>query len=161
MTDYCSDTCGSNYKLQMRSCTPSSPNLPEGLSCASIPENFTLQASTEKCDLAPCKGKRNSKRKILCATFIQGDFGEWGDWSQCSANCTLGENDGEKRRERNLKADPSHEPDVQVQPCDGHCRPGIKLNWNHCIELSLILPPKIAPNSSLTFGKCQEVHATK
>ena len=56
---------------------------------------------------------------------IQGDWREWGTWGACSANCTLGKHNGEETRQRNLKDDPSHEPDIQRRPCDGHCPPGI------------------------------------
>ena len=86
-TTYCSDTCGSNsYKLKTRSCTPSSPNLPEGSSCASIPEHFTLTASSvEKCDLDACKGKILSERKCYIPAKATGGNGLCGASAQPTA----------------------------------------------------------------------------
>ena len=70
------------------------------------------------------KVKRIPEENFICD--IQGlDWGEWGTWSACSANCTLGKHNGEETRQRNLRDDPSHEPDIQRRPCDGHCPPGI------------------------------------
>ena len=64
-------------------------------------------------------------RNLICVN--QGDWGRWSEWSQCSANCALGEHEGEKTRERHLKEDPFQNPDFQVQPCDGQCPPGERM----------------------------------
>ena len=68
------------------------------------------------------KVKSITYRNLICVN--QGDWGRWSEWSQCSANCALGQHEGNKTRERHLKDNPLHEPDVQLQPCDGHCPPG-------------------------------------
>ena len=52
-------------------------------------------------------------------------MGDWSDWSDCSANCSLGEVHGEKTRARSLRESPHlQEPEVQVQPCKEDCPPG-------------------------------------
>ena len=51
-------------------------------------------------------------------------MGEWSEWSECSANCSLGQPRGNKTRERSLRNGPPQDPDVQIQPCSEQCPPG-------------------------------------
>ena len=55
---------------------------------------------------------------------IKGDWGKWSDWSECSADCSLGKSHGEKMRQRSLRNAPFRDPDVQIQPCSKRCPPG-------------------------------------
>ena len=66
---------------------------------------------------------KKSGGEITCWD-IAGVWDKWTEWSKCSSNCALGQYEGEKTRQRNLKNDPLHEPDVQILPCDGSCPPG-------------------------------------
>ena len=74
---------------------------------------------------------------------IEGDMVYWSDWSDCSANCSLGEVHGEKTRARSLRESPHlQEPEVQIQPCKEDCPPGdIEFSVSYCI----IHIPQIAP----------------
>ena len=119
---FCNDTCGSyrNY-WEMRSCGPAHPNLPEGQSCENLDESLTLRNSTTACvPFVPCKGD-SLQMYQLC---IKGDWGKWSDWSECSADCSLGKSHGEKMRQRSLRNAPFRDPDVQIQPCSKRCPPG-------------------------------------
>ena len=140
-TKYCNDTCGYHrHRLEQRSCTPISPNLPEESRCT---QSDTLRTSAMKCEDKSCKGKTASG-KITCWD-IAGVWEKWTEWSKCSSNCALGQYEGEITRQRNLKNDPFHEPDVQVLPCDGSCPPGRKI-----LDLSFdsLLSPKIAQSTN-------------
>ena len=57
-TLYCNDTCGSNsFYLEWRSCTPASPNLPEGYSCNSLGWSQTHRPGNKACpDMPLCPG---------------------------------------------------------------------------------------------------------
>ena len=70
-TSYCTSRCGEQrYKLQIRSCTPVSPNLPPGLSCNNLHEAATLMPSKVAClPTVDCsRGKIVTNRTVWLST---------------------------------------------------------------------------------------------
>jgi len=69
-TPYCNASCGTNrFKLELRTCTPISPNLPANISCQN---ETTLKAGNSTCININCTG----------------DVEQWSSWSDCEANCS-------------------------------------------------------------------------
>ena len=73
-TDFCNDTCGSNsYYLEWRSCTPASPNLPEGYSCNSLGWSLTHKPGDKACpDMEECPGNFIRKTAWLILSYFRG-----------------------------------------------------------------------------------------
>ena len=118
-TSYCNDTCGDHsYYLMWRSCTPVSPNLPEGYSCNSLDWSETHKPGEEACrPFIRCPG-RSTQHPFICP--LSGTVGPWSDWSDCKINCSQYQQQGEMTRNRTLHDSPP-ETQTQTLPCYGHC----------------------------------------
>ena len=85
-------------------------------------------------------------------------MGDWSEWSDCSANCSLGETNGEKTRQRSLRKGPLQDPEIQVQPCSKQCPAGgtklIKSKGKTFV-------PQTVQNLRSTFAKYPEVRCTR
>jgi len=113
----CSATCGGGLKQRQRTCTNPKPGY-GGKDCAAIGSD----TDSAVCNLNPCP--------------VDGDWGGWGQWTQCSVSC----GNGTVSRTRACDSPPpQHGGDPcfneasfeQVMPCfAGHCPvDGKCLNW--------------------------------
>lgn len=73
-TSFCNDTCGSfSFYLEWRSCTPASPNLPEGYSCNSLGWSETHRPGDTACsNMEPCPGNFIKKTAWLNLSHLRG-----------------------------------------------------------------------------------------
>ena len=78
---FCNDTCGSHrYYVEMRSCAPAHPNLPQGKSCENLDGSLTLRINTTKaCEpFKPCKGDLLKKHIYINVSKGTGANGRIG-----------------------------------------------------------------------------------
>ena len=142
-TKHCNTSCGEKrFKLQIRTCTPISPNLPTNISCES---QKTLRTGNDTCEASEidCSGNIKSWRKLiwkiinsLNATLpLLGEAEQWSSWSACEGNCTqslqafrsLQRLTGERSRNRSRNVNSETVIETQTQPCVPDCTSGW---WN-------------------------------
>ena len=134
-TSYCNASCGTNrFKLELRTCTPISPNLPANISCQN---ETTLQTGNSTCPQSniDCTGKIEhikKRSKSANVTFRSGDVEQWSSWSDCEANCSqslqayrsLQRITGERSRNRSHTINSESVIETQTQPCTPDCSSG-------------------------------------
>ena len=139
ITPYCNETCGTNrFRLEFRTCTPISPNLPANISCQN---QLTLRTGDSMCPPSniSCTGKtehskhiRRQKSNFACVTLCQGDVEQWSSWSDCYANCSQSLQAfrshqrirGERSRNRSRTINSKSVIETQEQPCIPDCSSG-------------------------------------
>ena len=134
-TSYCNKSCGTKrFRLEIRTCTAISPNLPTNVSCQN---QLTLRTGDMRCPPSSlnCTGQlskenRNRLKRLqltsLNATFPKGDVEQWSSWSDCAGNCSQGFKmiTGERRRKRGRKINFESLIETQTQPCVPDCTSG-------------------------------------
>ena len=128
-TPFCNETCSTNrFRLELRTCTLISPNLPANISC----QNQTLRAGDSRCPAINCTGEHNENIFENRRKSFQGDVEQWSSWSDCYANCSQSLQAfrshqrirGERSRNRSHTINSKSVIEIQEQPCIPDCSSG-------------------------------------